>query len=201
MHRAEHPEDPWSGQMSFPGGRAEPDDPDLRTTALRETREETGSSRRRCASWGGSTTCAPAPRRRRRGGRDLLHRPSRRRDIQDRAYRRRRLPVGALGGLFSRSARQRGILRRASAWTVGGRDGRAWGIEMDNPIRASEVVCDAPHIPRPPVPILKCRPESGVTTRVRLCIAGSIALRRRRIAVQQHVSRIIGSHHRGRPSR
>jgi len=42
MHRAEHPGDPWSGQMSFPGGREEQDDPDLRFTALRETEEETG---------------------------------------------------------------------------------------------------------------------------------------------------------------
>jgi 8-oxo-dGTP pyrophosphatase MutT (NUDIX family) len=42
MHRAEHPGDPWSGQMSFPGGREERDDPDLRFTALRESWEETG---------------------------------------------------------------------------------------------------------------------------------------------------------------
>lgn len=42
IRRAEHPEDPWSGHMAFPGGRAEPDDPDLRTTAIRETREEVG---------------------------------------------------------------------------------------------------------------------------------------------------------------
>jgi 8-oxo-dGTP pyrophosphatase MutT (NUDIX family) len=42
IRRAEHPEDPWSGQMAFPGGRAEPHDPDLRATAVRETREETG---------------------------------------------------------------------------------------------------------------------------------------------------------------
>jgi 8-oxo-dGTP pyrophosphatase MutT (NUDIX family) len=42
MHRAEHPQDPWSGQMSFPGGRQQAGDPDLRFTALRETWEETG---------------------------------------------------------------------------------------------------------------------------------------------------------------
>ena len=42
IRRAEHPQDPWSGQMAFPGGRSEPLDPDLRATAIRETREETG---------------------------------------------------------------------------------------------------------------------------------------------------------------
>ncbi len=42
IRRAEHPHDPWSGQMAFPGGRSEPGDADLRVTAVRETAEEIG---------------------------------------------------------------------------------------------------------------------------------------------------------------
>ncbi|HEY6877104.1 MAG TPA: CoA pyrophosphatase [Polyangiales bacterium] len=40
IRRAEHPNDPWSGHMAFPGGREEPQDASLIETAVRETREE-----------------------------------------------------------------------------------------------------------------------------------------------------------------
>lgn len=49
IRRAEHPQDPWSGQMAFPGGRAEAADPDLHATAVRETAEEIGLDLRHAA--------------------------------------------------------------------------------------------------------------------------------------------------------
>ncbi|MGB5695446.1 MAG: CoA pyrophosphatase [Polyangiales bacterium] len=42
IRRAEHPSDPWSGHMAFPGGRQAAEDPTLLHTAMRETREEVG---------------------------------------------------------------------------------------------------------------------------------------------------------------
>ena len=40
IRRAEHPLDPWSGHMAFPGGRVDPEDSTVLATAVRETREE-----------------------------------------------------------------------------------------------------------------------------------------------------------------
>jgi len=40
IRRAEHPEDPWSGHMAFPGGRVDPTDLGPLSAARRETLEE-----------------------------------------------------------------------------------------------------------------------------------------------------------------
>ena len=42
IQRATKPTDPWSGQMAFPGGRAEDRDHSPQATAMRETMEEIG---------------------------------------------------------------------------------------------------------------------------------------------------------------
>jgi len=43
MQRAKHEDDPWSGQMSFPGGKIEHQDADSKATAVREAFEEVGA--------------------------------------------------------------------------------------------------------------------------------------------------------------
>lgn len=40
IRRAEHEDDPWSGDLAFPGGRIDPEDVDARAAAERETLEE-----------------------------------------------------------------------------------------------------------------------------------------------------------------
>jgi 8-oxo-dGTP pyrophosphatase MutT (NUDIX family) len=42
IRRAERVGDPWSGHTALPGGRQDPAEPDLFTTAVRETAEEVG---------------------------------------------------------------------------------------------------------------------------------------------------------------
>lgn len=52
IERAHHPDDPWSGNIGFPGGRRDPCDPTLRHTAERETQEEVGIDLRPAAYLG-----------------------------------------------------------------------------------------------------------------------------------------------------
>lgn len=47
IKRAARADDPWSGQIAFPGGRHEDSDESLEDTAVRETREEVGLELRR----------------------------------------------------------------------------------------------------------------------------------------------------------
>lgn len=49
IRRAEHPRDPWSGQMGLPGGRVDPGDGSPLAAVVRETREELGFDLERAA--------------------------------------------------------------------------------------------------------------------------------------------------------
>ncbi len=47
IQRAHYPQDPWSGNLSFPGGKIEPEDKSAYAAAIRETREEVNLCLRR----------------------------------------------------------------------------------------------------------------------------------------------------------
>jgi 8-oxo-dGTP pyrophosphatase MutT (NUDIX family) len=52
IKRNERDDDPWSGQMAFPGGRSRTGDSSLLSTAKRETLEETGIDLEKCEIMG-----------------------------------------------------------------------------------------------------------------------------------------------------
>jgi 8-oxo-dGTP pyrophosphatase MutT (NUDIX family) len=68
IRRADHPSDPWSGHMAFPGGREEPSDGDLLHTVVRETREELALDLETSAQMIGRLDELPAVARGRRTG-------------------------------------------------------------------------------------------------------------------------------------
>ena len=68
IRRADHPDDPWSGHMAFPGGRHDRGDRDLLHTAHRETLEEVGLDLSSAARLLGRLDDIPAIARGRRTG-------------------------------------------------------------------------------------------------------------------------------------
>ncbi|MDX1631237.1 MAG: CoA pyrophosphatase [Thermoanaerobaculia bacterium] len=66
IRRAEHPEDPWSGHMAFPGGRVDSEDAGPLDAALRETHEEIGLDLQRRAPELGKLPAIPVIGRGRR---------------------------------------------------------------------------------------------------------------------------------------
>jgi 8-oxo-dGTP pyrophosphatase MutT (NUDIX family) len=71
IRRSEREDDSWSGHWSFPGGRRDPEDPDLLHTALRELEEECGI----CLSRELSEAALPPVLARRRAGPFVLVAP------------------------------------------------------------------------------------------------------------------------------
>jgi 8-oxo-dGTP pyrophosphatase MutT (NUDIX family) len=60
IRRAEHPKDPWSGHMAFPGGRVDDGDSGPLGAAVRETREEIGLDLDRAGALIGELSHQPA---------------------------------------------------------------------------------------------------------------------------------------------
>lgn len=60
IRRAEHPRDPWSGHMAFPGGRVDTTDSGPLGAAVRETREELALDLDRNATLVGELSHVPA---------------------------------------------------------------------------------------------------------------------------------------------
>jgi 8-oxo-dGTP pyrophosphatase MutT (NUDIX family) len=59
MERIKHPQDPWSGHVSLPGGRWKAEDRNQLATSIRETEEETGVSLRPKHLLGGLDDLSP----------------------------------------------------------------------------------------------------------------------------------------------
>jgi len=72
IRRAEHPRDPWSGHMAFPGGREDPEDENLLATAIRETLEELSLDLRRAGRLLGQLAPLPAMTRERPVGMTIV---------------------------------------------------------------------------------------------------------------------------------
>jgi 8-oxo-dGTP diphosphatase len=62
VKRVERPQDPWSGQIAFPGGKRDPTDKTLKETVVRETAEETGIDLLNCHFLGVLKAHISAPR-------------------------------------------------------------------------------------------------------------------------------------------
>ncbi len=63
LKRKANPRDPWSGQISFPGGRSKPEDANMLDTARRELLEETSIDLKECYLFGQLDELTPISRR------------------------------------------------------------------------------------------------------------------------------------------